>query len=89
MSKLTKNQKAALAKYDRSKVYSLSEACEILKEVTYTKFDASVEVSCNLGVDPRKANQMIRGVVTLPYGESSLSVLLTRKRRLRKPVRIM
>lgn len=68
MSKLTKNQKAALAKYDRSKVYSLSEACEILKEITYTKFDASVEVSCNLGVDPRKANQMIRGVVTLPHG---------------------
>ena len=68
MSKLTKNQKAVLAKYDKSKVYSLQEACELLKEITYTKFDASVEITTNLGVDPRKANQMIRGVVTLPNG---------------------
>ena len=68
MSKLTKNQKAALATYEPAKAYSLSEACGLLKGVTFTKFDASVELSVNLGVDPRKANQMIRGVVTLPNG---------------------
>ena len=68
MSKLTKNQKAAKAKYDSTKAYSLSEACGLLKEITYTKFDSSVEISVNLGVDPRKAYQMIRGVVTLPNG---------------------
>ena len=68
MSKLTKNQKATLEKYDRTKVYSLAEACAVVKDITFTKFDASVELSCNLGVDPRKANQMIRGVVTLPHG---------------------
>ena len=68
MSKLTKNQKAAKAKYDSTKAYSLSEACGILKDITYTKFESSVEISVNLGVDPRKANQMIRGVVTLPNG---------------------
>ena len=68
MSKLTKNQKAVLAKYDKNAVYSLQEACALLKEITYTKFDASVEITTNLGVDPRKANQMIRGIVTLPNG---------------------
>ena len=68
MGKLTKNQKAVTAKYEHAKVYSLSEACALLKEVTFTKFDATVELSVNLGVDPRKANQMIRGVVTLPNG---------------------
>ncbi|MCR5560309.1 MAG: 50S ribosomal protein L1 [Bacteroidales bacterium] len=68
MGKLTKNQKAVTAKYEHAKVYSLSEACALLKEVTYTKFDSTVELSVNLGVDPRKANQMIRGVVTLPNG---------------------
>ena len=68
MSKLTKNQKAVLAKYDKNQVYSLQEACALLKDITYTKFDASVEITTNLGVDPRKANQMIRGVVTLPNG---------------------
>ena len=68
MSKLTKNQKAAEAKFDHTKVYSLAEACAIVKDITYTKFDATVEISANLGVDPRKANQMIRGVVTLPHG---------------------
>ena len=68
MSKLTKNKKAAKAKYDSTKAYSLSEACGILKDITYTKFDSSVEISVNLGVDPRMANQMIRGVVTLPNG---------------------
>ena len=68
MSKLTKNQKVVLAKYDKTQVYSLNDACALLKEITYTKFDASVEITTNLGVDPRKANQMIRGVVTLPHG---------------------
>ena len=68
MSKLTKNQKATLEKYDRTKAYSLAEACAVVKDITFTKFDDSVESSCNLGVDPRKANQMIRGVVTLPHG---------------------
>ena len=68
MSKLTKNQKAAYEKYDSHKLYSLSEACKVVKDITFTKFDASVEISANLGVDPRKANQMIRGVVTLPHG---------------------
>ncbi|MCR5245064.1 MAG: 50S ribosomal protein L1 [Bacteroidales bacterium] len=68
MSKITKNQKEAKAKFDHTKLYSLSEACVLVKEITFTKFDSSVELSTNLGVDPRKANQMIRGVVTLPNG---------------------
>ena len=76
MSKLTKNQKAVLAKYDKSKVYSLQEACALLKEITYTKFDASVEITTDLGVDPRKANQMIRGVVTLPNGTGKITRVL-------------
>ena len=76
MSKLTKNQKAVLAKYDKSNVYSLQDACALLKEITYTKFDASVEITTNLGVDPRKANQMIRGVVTLPNGTGKITRVL-------------
>lgn len=68
MSKLTKNQKIAAEKYDAAKEYKLAEACDLLKEISFTKFDASVELSVNLGVDPRKANQMVRGVVTLPHG---------------------
>lgn len=68
MSKLTKNQKAVAGKYDSQKLYPLNEACQIVKDITFTKFDASIEISANLGVDPRKANQMIRGVVTLPNG---------------------
>ena len=76
MSKLTKNQKAVLAKYDKSQVYSLNEACALLKEITYTKFDASIEITTNLGVDPRKANQMIRGVVTLPAGTGKVTRVL-------------
>ena len=76
MSKLTKNQKTVLAKYDKSKVYSLQEACELLKDITYTKFDASVEITTNLGVDPRKANQMIRGIVTLPNGTGKVTRVL-------------
>ena len=76
MSKLTKNQKAVLAKYDKSKLYSLNEACALLKDLSYTKFDASVEITTNLGVDPRKANQMIRGVVTLPNGTGKVTRVL-------------
>ncbi|MBQ3766293.1 MAG: 50S ribosomal protein L1 [Bacteroidales bacterium] len=76
MSKLTKNQKTVLAKYDKSQVYSLQDACALLKEITYTKFDASVEITTNLGVDPRKANQMIRGVVTLPHGTGKVTRVL-------------
>ena len=68
MSKLTKNRKTALAKVEADKVYKLSEAAALLKEITFTKFDASVDVDVRLGVDPRKANQMVRGVVTLPHG---------------------
>ncbi|MBO5188172.1 MAG: 50S ribosomal protein L1 [Alistipes sp.] len=68
MSKLTKNQKNAIAKVEAGKAYKLSEAAALLKEITFTKFDASVDVDVRLGVDPRKANQMVRGVVTLPHG---------------------
>ena len=67
MSKLTKNQKIAYAKVE-DKAYKLSEAVALLKEITFTKFDASVDIDVRLGVDPRKANQMVRGVVTLPHG---------------------
>ena len=76
MGKLTKNQKAAIAKYDAAKEYKLAEACELVKEITYTKFDASVELHVNLGVDPRKANQMVRGVVTLPHGTGKTTRVL-------------
>ncbi|MFI3317960.1 MAG: 50S ribosomal protein L1 [Rikenellaceae bacterium] len=68
MSKLTKNQKIAYAKVEADKAYKLSEAAALLKEITFTKFDASVDIDVRLGVDPRKANQMVRGVVTLPHG---------------------
>ena len=68
MSKLTKNQKVALSKIEAGKAYSLNEAVEKVKEVTYTKFDASFDIDVRLGVDPRKANQMVRGVVSLPHG---------------------
>ena len=67
MSKLTKNQKIAYAKVE-DKAYKLSEAAALLKEITFTKFDASVDIDVRLGVDPRKATQMVRGVVTLPHG---------------------
>lgn len=66
--KLTKNRKAALEKYDHDKVYSLEEASKIVKDITFSKFDASVDVDVRLGVDPRKADQMVRGVVALPHG---------------------
>ena len=68
MSKLTKNQKIAYAKIEPNKAYKLCEAAALLKEITFTKFDASVDIDVRLGVDPRKANQMVRGVVTLPHG---------------------
>ena len=76
MAKLTKNQKAVVAKYEPSKLYEISEACGLLKEITFTKFDASVELAVNLGVDPRKANQMVRGVVTLPHGTGKVTRVL-------------
>ena len=68
MSKLTKNQKAVADKIEVGKAYTLKEASELVKEITTTKFDASVDVDVRLGVDPRKANQMVRGVVSLPNG---------------------
>ena len=68
MSKLTKNQKLASEKIEAGKTYSLKEAAQLVKEVTFTKFDASVDIDVRLGVDPRKANQMVRGVVSLPHG---------------------
>ena len=68
MSKLTKKQKLALSKIEPGKAYTLAEASAKVKEITLTKFDASVDVDVRLGVDPRKANQMVRGVVTLPHG---------------------
>jgi len=77
MTKLTKNRKAALEKIDRSKTYTVAEAAGLLKEVTKNKFDASVEVAVRLGVDPRKANEMVRGTVKLPHGTGkSLKVLV-------------
>jgi large subunit ribosomal protein L1 len=68
MARITKKQKEARAKVEKNKLYSLEEASALLKEITYTKFDASVDLAVRLGVDPRKANQMVRGVVSLPHG---------------------
>jgi large subunit ribosomal protein L1 len=68
MAKLSKNNKLALEKLEKGKQYSLAEASSLVKEITFTKFDASVDISVRLGVDPRKANQMVRGVVSLPHG---------------------
>ncbi|HPR32675.1 MAG TPA: 50S ribosomal protein L1 [Prolixibacteraceae bacterium] len=68
MARITKNKKLALSKLEKGKLYSLTEASELVKEITTTKFDASVDIDVRLGVDPRKANQMVRGVVTLPHG---------------------
>lgn len=68
MAKLSKKHKEALSKFERNKEYSLAEAIDLVKSITYTKFDASVDLSVRLGVDPRKANQMVRGSVTLPHG---------------------
>lgn len=68
MTKLTKNQKLALAKVDRTRQYTLAEAARLVKEITKTRFDASVDIDVRLGIDPRKSNQMVRGVVSLPHG---------------------
>ena len=68
MGKLTKNRKLSEAKVDNSKLYNLEEACSMLKDITTTKFDASVDLAVRLGVDPKKANEMVRGVVSLPNG---------------------
>ncbi|HNU77104.1 MAG: 50S ribosomal protein L1 [Prolixibacteraceae bacterium] len=68
MGRITKNKKAALGKIEKTKMYSLDEAAALVKEITFTKFDASVDIDIRLGVDPRKANQMVRGVVSLPHG---------------------
>lgn len=72
MAKLTKNQKLALAKYDKDAAYTLADAAHVVKEITTTKFDASVDIDVRLGVDPRKANQMVRGIVTLPHGTGKM-----------------
>lgn len=76
MAKISKKRKQAVAKVDRSKVYTLAEASKILKDITTVKFDASVDVSVHLGVDPRKANQMVRGVVSLPHGTGKVKKVL-------------
>ena len=68
MGRITKNKKASLEKLEKGKVYSIDEAAQLVKEITFTKFDASVDIDVRLGVDPRKANQMVRGVVSLPHG---------------------
>ncbi len=68
MGRITKNKKAALDKVEKGKLYTIDEAAELVKNISYTKFDASVDVDIRLGVDPRKANQMVRGVVSLPHG---------------------
>ena len=68
MTKLTKNRKVVLSKYDKNKVYTLKEATNVVKDITFTKFDSSVDIDVKLGVDPRQANQMVRGSVSLPHG---------------------
>jgi len=76
MAKVSKKRKEALAKFDKSKAYSLTEAVDVVKQITYTKFDASVDINVRLGVDPRKANQMVRGSVTLPHGTGKVTRVL-------------
>lgn len=68
MGRVSKKRKEVLAKYDLAKAYTIDEACDLVKNITTTKFDASVDISVRLGVDPRKANQMVRGTVALPHG---------------------
>src|SRR5665648_807171 len=68
MGRITKNKKLALEKLEKGKIYTLKEASQLVKEISFTKFDSSVDIDVRLGVDPRKANQMVRGVVTLPHG---------------------
>ena len=76
MAKISKKRKEALAKFDKTKVYALTEAVEMVKTITYTKFDASFDIDVRLGVDPRKANQMVRGIVTLPHGTGKVTRVL-------------
>lgn len=76
MGKLTKKRKEALAKFDKDGIFSLEEAIKIVKEITNTKFDSSVDIDVRLGVDPRKANQMVRGIVTLPHGTGKTKKVL-------------
>lgn len=77
MTKITKKQKEALSKYDQEKEYSLEEASSLVKEINYAGFDASVDIDVRLGVDPKKAEQMVRGIVTLPHGTGkSIKVLV-------------
>ena len=76
MTKLTKNRKLALSKLEAEKQYRLAEAAALLKDITTTKFDSSVDLDIRLGVDPRKANQMVRGVVTLPHGTGKVTRVL-------------
>jgi large subunit ribosomal protein L1 len=76
MGKLTKNRKLALEKLDKDKQYSLTEAAKLVKEISSTKFDSSLDLNVRLGVDPRKANQMVRGVVTLPHGTGKNKIVL-------------
>ena len=76
MSKLTKNQKSVAGKVEAGKEYTLAEASSLVKEITTTKFDASVDIDIRLGVDPRKANQMVRGVVSLPHGTGKVTRVL-------------
>ena len=76
MGKLTKNRKRVAAKVDSAKAYPMSEAAQLVKDITFTKFDSSVDLSIRLGVDPRKANQMVRGIVTLPHGTGKTKTVL-------------
>ena len=76
MTKLTKNQKLSFEKLDRNKLYTLTEASSLVKEITTTKFDASIDLDVRLGIDPRKSNQMVRGVVSLPHGTGKLTRVL-------------
>jgi large subunit ribosomal protein L1 len=76
MTKVSKNHRAALLKLDKTKSYSVEDACSMVKELTYTKFDSSVDIDVRLGVDPRKADQMVRGVATLPHGTGKVARVL-------------
>lgn len=76
MTKLTKNRKLVLEKFEKEKLYTLKEASALVKEVTTTKFDASIDLDVRLGIDPRKSNQMVRGIVTLPHGTGKTTRVL-------------
>jgi len=76
MAKISKKRKEALAKFDKTRTYVLNEAIEVVKNITYTKFDSSFDIDVRLGVDPRKANQMVRGIVILPHGTGKVTRVL-------------